>query len=69
VGFLPQHFRFHYWLTTREFLHLHADLYGIPHAVKRGRIPELLDRVGLASRANKQLRAFSKGMLQRIGLA
>lgn len=69
VGFLPEHFRFHHWLTAREFLRLHADLYQIPHAVARRRVPELLDLVGLAGHANKKLGAFSKGMLQRIGLA
>ena len=69
VGFLPEHFRFHDWLTAREFLGLHADLYGIPHRDSRKRIEELLDLVGLTPHANKKLKAFSKGMLQRIGLA
>ncbi|MGD9001166.1 MAG: ABC transporter ATP-binding protein [Anaerolineae bacterium] len=69
VGFLPEHFRFHHWLKGREFLQLHADLYGVPRAVARRRIPELLDLVGLTEHRDKRLRAFSKGMLQRIGLA
>jgi ABC-2 type transport system ATP-binding protein len=69
VGFLPEHFRFHDWLKAREFLQLHADLYRIPRAVSGGRIPELLDLVGLSDHAEKKLRTFSKGMLQRIGLA
>jgi ABC-2 type transport system ATP-binding protein len=69
VGFLPEHFRFHDWLTAAEFLRLHADLYRMPAEVSRRRIPELLDLVGLAPHANKRLRQFSKGMLQRIGLA
>ena len=69
VGFLPEHFRFHHWLTACEFLHLHADLYRIPRPVARQRVPELLNLVGLANHANKKLQAFSKGMLQRIGLA
>ena len=69
VGFLPEHFRFHDWLKAREFLRLHADLYRIPRAVSGRRIPELLDLVGLSAHAEKKLRAFSKGMLQRIGLA
>ncbi len=69
VGFLPEHFRFHDWLTATEFLRLHADLYKIPASVSRKRIPELLDLVGLSPHAGKKLRAFSKGMLQRIGLA
>jgi ABC-2 type transport system ATP-binding protein len=69
VGFLPEHFRFHDWLTASEFLRFHARLYGIPAS----RIPEkaaaLLDLVGLAAHHGKRLKDFSKGMLQRIGLA
>jgi ABC-2 type transport system ATP-binding protein len=69
IGFLPEHFRFHDWLTADEFLALHADLYKTPRSVAHQRIPELLDLVGLSDHADKKLRAFSKGMLQRIGLA
>ena len=69
VGFLPEHFRFHDWLTASEFLHLHADLYHMPASQARQRAGELLDLVGLTPHASKKLREFSKGMLQRIGLA
>lgn len=69
VGFLPEHFRFHDWLTAREFLHLHGELYHMPGERLHTRIPELLELVGLEAHAEKKLRAFSKGMLQRIGLA
>jgi ABC-2 type transport system ATP-binding protein len=69
VGFLPEHFRFHDWLTASEFLALHADLYHMPVERRNQRIPELLELVGLAPHAAKRLRQFSKGMLQRIGLA
>lgn len=69
VGFLPEHFRFHDWLRASEFLQLHADLYRMPRDTARERIPELLDLVGLGAFAGKKLRTFSKGMLQRIGLA
>jgi len=69
AGFLPEHFRFHDWLTAREFLHLHAELYHIPAALARKRVAELLELVGLASFAGQKLREFSKGMLQRVGLA
>jgi ABC-2 type transport system ATP-binding protein len=69
VGFLPEHFRFHDWLTAREFLKLHAELYSIPSSTIRTRVPELLELVGLSEHSHKRLRAFSKGMLQRIGLA
>jgi ABC-2 type transport system ATP-binding protein len=69
VGFLPEHFRFHSWLKATEFLQLHADLYRMPRATARQRIPALLDLVGLVEHSGKKLRTFSKGMLQRIGLA
>jgi ABC-2 type transport system ATP-binding protein len=69
VGFLPEHFRFHDWLTASEFLTLHADLYRIPRATSKRRAEELLELVGLTPYANRKLRTFSKGMLQRVGLA
>jgi ABC-2 type transport system ATP-binding protein len=69
VGFLPEHFRFHDWLKADEFLALHADLYQIPRQTARKRIADLLDLVSLTPHASKKLREFSKGMLQRIGLA
>ena len=69
VGFLPEHFRFHDWLTAEEFLRLHGELYRMSSDRLRQRVPELLDLVGLAPHAGKRLRTFSKGMLQRIGLA
>jgi ABC-2 type transport system ATP-binding protein len=69
IGFLPEHFRFHDWLTASEFLRLHAALYRMPETVIRQRIPELLELVGLTQHGEQKLRGFSKGMLQRIGLA
>jgi len=69
VGFLPEHFRFHEWLQASEFLDLHGRLYGMDAQTRKRRIPELLDMVGLADQAKKSLSGFSKGMLQRIGLA
>jgi ABC-2 type transport system ATP-binding protein len=69
VGFLPEHFRFYDWLTAAELLRLHGRLYGMSHTELRLRVPDLLDRVGLTPHRDKQLRDFSKGMLQRIGLA
>ncbi len=69
VGFLPEHFRFHGWLTGAEFLRLHARLYGVDPGGAERRIPELLELVGLESSGGKKLQAYSKGMLQRIGLA
>jgi ABC-2 type transport system ATP-binding protein len=69
VGFLPEHFRFHDWLNGAEFLDLHAQLYGVGETDRRQRVPALLQRVGLEEHASKKLRGYSKGMLQRIGLA
>lgn len=69
IGFLPEHFRFHDWLTAVEFLHLHADLYRMSAQQKNLRTGELLELVGLLPHSQKKLREFSKGMLQRIGLA
>lgn len=69
VGFLPEHFRFHDWLTAREFLTLHGNLYHMAGERLAHRVSELLELVGLEGHAQKKLRAFSKGMLQRVGLA
>ena len=69
VGFLPEHFRFYDWLTAKELVKLHGRLYGMSHAKLRERVPALLDLVGLTPHRDKRLRDFSKGMLQRIGLA
>lgn len=69
IGFLPEHFRFQEWLTADEFLNLHGQLYGMEANDLRKRITELLERVGLTDFRGKLLHTFSKGMLQRIGLA
>jgi len=73
IGYLPEHFRFHDWLSGNEFLKLHSDLYGMPRqkSAKQisSRIDELLEMVELSEHASNRLRTYSKGMLQRIGLA
>ncbi len=69
VGFLPEHFRFHEWLRASEFLMFHGKLYGMSTTDLKKRIPELLGLVGLTDSAQMRLSKFSKGMLQRIGLA
>ena len=69
VGFLPEHFRFQEWLTAGEFLQLNGQLLKMKRENLRQRMDELLERVGLSDFRDKQLRTFSKGMLQRIGLA
>lgn len=69
IGFLPEHFRFHPWLRAGDFLDFHGRLYGMSPHERRKRIPELLRKVGLERWADARLSHFSKGMLQRIGLA
>jgi ABC-2 type transport system ATP-binding protein len=69
IGFLPEHFRFYDWLTAEELLSVHGRLYGMAAARLRDRIGTLLDLVGLSEQRRQKLREFSKGMLQRIGLA
>ena len=69
VGFLPEHFRFQDWLTGRELVHFHGRLYGLSGAALARRAEELLARVDLLDAAHRKLREYSKGMLQRAGLA
>jgi ABC-2 type transport system ATP-binding protein len=69
VGYLPEHFRFHEWLSGRELLDFHARLAGLDQPTRARRIPEVLALVGLAGRGGDRIRGYSKGMSQRIGLA
>jgi ABC-2 type transport system ATP-binding protein len=71
IGYLPENPYFYDYLTGWEFLDFTAGLFQLPASVKRKRIPELLDLVGLAQSAakKKQMRRYSKGMLQRVGMA
>jgi ABC-2 type transport system ATP-binding protein len=69
VGFLPEHFRFHDTLTATELLRFHGRLYGLRGVALDARIDRLLTRVDLLDAANRPLRGYSKGMLQRAGLA
>jgi ABC-2 type transport system ATP-binding protein len=69
IGFLPEHFRFYEWLSARELLMLHGRLGGMDEPDLRRRVPRLLDRVGLGSQNSKPIRSYSKGMMQRVGLA
>jgi ABC-2 type transport system ATP-binding protein len=69
TGFLPEHFRFYDWLSATELVTFHGRLCGLAERVLRERVPRLLERVGLDSHYSKPLRSFSKGMMQRVGLA
>ncbi|TMQ73892.1 MAG: ABC transporter ATP-binding protein [Candidatus Eisenbacteria bacterium] len=69
VGFLPEHFRFQDWLTGREILRFHGRLFGLHGRALHARADALLERVRLTEAADRKLREYSKGMLQRVGLA
>jgi ABC-2 type transport system ATP-binding protein len=69
VGFLPEDFRFYDWLTASELLTLHGHLSGLSPKQLKERVPAYLDLVGLTAHRDRRLRGFSKGMMQRIGLA
>src|SRR5918997_5164665 len=70
IGYLPEHPYFYDYLTAREFLEYSAELFGYARAERRRRAAEVLARVHLDEKAwDRQLRKFSKGMLQRVGLA
>src|SRR6266498_1790607 len=69
VGYLPEHFRFQEWATGVELLDFHGRLSGLGTAERSERIPEVLERVGLAGRGGERVRRYSKGMTQRLGLA
>ncbi len=69
VGYLPELPNFHRWLQAQEFLEFHGRLYGMPTARLLKRCKEVLEMVGLAGCEKQRLGTFSKGMLQRIGLA
>ncbi len=69
IGFLPEQPYFYDYLSAPELLDYYAQLSGMAAAERAQRIRPLLDRVGLGDVGNKQLRKFSKGMLQRVGIA
>ncbi len=69
IGFLPEDFRFYEWLTATELVQFHGRLAGMSADRLRTRVPAVIDMVGLGSHRARKLRGFSKGMLQRIGLA
>jgi ABC-2 type transport system ATP-binding protein len=69
VGFLPERPYFYQHLTAREFLDFYGRLFDLDRKTRRHRIGELLERVNLTRFADVQLGTYSKGMLQRAGLA
>jgi ABC-2 type transport system ATP-binding protein len=70
IGYLPENPYFYDYLTARELLNYCAELFGYSRGERKRRTAELLSRVGLDEKSwDKQLRKYSKGMLQRVGLA
>jgi ABC-2 type transport system ATP-binding protein len=69
IGYLPENPYFYDYLTAEELLQYFAALFGYPRRECRDRATRLLDDVGIAGERRLQLRKFSKGMLQRVGIA
>src|SRR4029077_8961407 len=69
IGYLPENPYFYDHLTAEELLVYFASLFGIRGAERRARASRLLDEVGIGGERRLQLRKFSKGMLQRVGIA
>lgn len=69
IGFLPEQPYFYDYLTAHELLNYYAQLSGVPTKDRKRRIDEVLQQVGLTGVKGVQLRKFSKGMLQRAGIA
>lgn len=69
IGFLPESPYFYHYLTGEEFLMFFGELAGVARSHLRRRVDDLLEELGLEPARSRQLRNFSKGMLQRIGLA
>jgi ABC-2 type transport system ATP-binding protein len=69
IGFLPEQPYFYDYLTARELLEYYGQLSGVAAKERSHKVNEILERVGLKDSAGVQLRKFSKGMLQRVGIA
>jgi ABC-2 type transport system ATP-binding protein len=69
IGYLPENPYFYDYLTAEELLTYFAQLLGVPAGDRRNRVAALLDRVGVGRERRFQLRKFSKGMIQRVGIA
>ncbi len=69
IGYLPENPSFYDYLTAEELLGYFGELFGYRGHDRRKRVSTLLDRVGLGAERRLQLRKFSKGMIQRVGIA
>jgi ABC-2 type transport system ATP-binding protein len=69
IGYLPENPYFYDYLSADEFMHMVGRLYGLGRRERRSRADRLLARVGLEGAKSRPMRGYSKGMLQRVGLA
>lgn len=69
VGFLPENPYFYDYLTAREFLRFYGTLFGLPRRALASRVDGLLEMTGLSRARDLPLRRYSKGMIQRVGIA
>jgi len=69
IGYLPENPYFYDHLTAEELLDYYGRLFGLTGADRKQRVAATLDRLGIGPERRLQLRKFSKGMLQRVGLA
>jgi ABC-2 type transport system ATP-binding protein len=69
IAYLPENPGLYEHLTAQEFLNYMASLFGLSAAERRRRLGQLIDQLGLAASRNVPLRRFSKGMIQRVGIA
>ena len=69
VGYLPEHHRMPTYLTGRQVLEFYGALAKVPGSVRKKRAEELARQVGMSDWTNRKITSYSKGMLQRIGLA
>ena len=69
VGYLPEDHSFPDYHTGYSLLDFYGQLLGVPARVRKERIPEMLDLMGIAERMHWKIRSYSKGMKQRLGIA
>ena len=69
VGYLPENPYFYDYLSASEYLHMVGRIYGLARSTRIKRVGELLDRLGVGMAQHRPMRSYSKGMLQRVGLA
>jgi ABC-2 type transport system ATP-binding protein len=69
IGYLPEHHRFPEYLTGTQVLHFYSALCGVERSIRKKQAAKLLDRLGLREWGHRRINTYSKGMLQRLGIA